>query len=84
MAYVYRTKGTCSSKITVELEGDVIRKVEFTGGCNGNAKGVSALVKGMKAQEVIERFKGLTCGFRQTSRPDQLSKALQEALDSKH
>lgn len=84
MAYVYRTKGTCSSKITVELEGDVIRKVEFTGGCNGNAKGVSALVKGMKAQEVIERFKGLTCGFRQTSCPDQLSKALQEALDSKH
>jgi uncharacterized protein (TIGR03905 family) len=80
MTYEYQTKGTCSRKIKVDLDGDIIQNVEFTGGCNGNTKGLSAIVKGMKAQDVIERFQGITCGFRQTSCPDQLAKALEQAL----
>lgn len=80
MIYEYQTKGTCSRKIKVDLDGDIIQSVEFTGGCNGNTKGLSAIVKGMKAQDVIERFQGITCGFRQTSCPDQLAKALEQAL----
>lgn len=80
MTYEYQTKGTCSRKIKVDLDGDIIQSVEFTGGCNGNTKGLSAIVKGMKAQDVIERFQGITCGFRQTSCPDQLAKALEQAL----
>ena len=80
MTYEYQTKGTCSRKIKVDVDGDIIQSVEFTGGCNGNTKGLSAIVKGMKAQDVIERFQGITCGFRQTSCPDQLAKALEQAL----
>lgn len=80
MMYVYRTKGTCSRQIKVELDGDTIEKVEFVGGCDGNLKGISSVVRGMKAQDVIDRFQGITCGFKPTSCPDQLSKALQEAL----
>ena len=80
MTYEYQTKGTCSRKIKVDLDGDIIQSVEFTGGCNGNTKGLSAIVKGMKAQDVIERFQGITCGFRQTSCPDQLATALEQAL----
>ena len=75
-----RDRGTCSRKLKVDLDGDIIQSVEFTGGCNGNTKGLSAIVKGMKAQDVIERFQGITCGFRQTSCPDQLAKALEQAL----
>ncbi len=82
MTYEYQTRGTCSRKIKVDLEGDIIREVEFTGGCNGNTKGLSAIVKGMKAQDVIDRFQGITCGFRKTSCPDQLAKALEQALAS--
>ncbi len=80
MQYVYQTKGTCSRQIIVELDGDVIRSVSFVGGCNGNTKGISSLVAGMKADEVIERCAGITCGPRPTSCPDQLSRALREAL----
>lgn len=80
MTYQYKTKGTCSRQIKVELNGDIIESVEFIGGCDGNLKGISSVVKGMKAQDVIARFEGITCGFKPTSCPDQLSKALQEAL----
>ena len=80
MTYEYQTRGTCSRKIKVDLEGDITQEVEFTGGCNGNTKGLSAIVKGMKAQDVIDRFQGITCGFRKTSCPDQLAKALAQAL----
>ena len=79
MAYVYTTKGTCSRKITVELDGETIRSVQFTGGCNGNTKGLSAWVAGMKVDEVIARCRGIRCGLRPTSCPDQLSHALEEA-----
>lgn len=78
MKYIYKTKGTCSKEIVIELEDDTIKNVEFFGGCNGNLKGISSIVKGMKVDDVIERFKGITCSNRPTSCPDQLSKALEE------
>lgn len=77
--YEYTTKGTCSRKITVELDGKTIRKVAFEGGCNGNLKGIAKLVEGMDIDFVIQRFAGNTCNNRTTSCPDQLAKALQEA-----
>lgn len=77
--YVYKTKGTCSKKITVELDGKTIRHVSFEGGCNGNLSGISKLVEGMDLDFVVGRFKGNTCGARPTSCPDQLARALEEA-----
>lgn len=82
MRYVYTTKGTCSRQIIVDLDGDTIKNVEFVGGCSGNTQGISAIVKGMKVNDVIEKFSGITCGPRPTSCPDQLSKALVEALEN--
>ena len=82
MRYVYKTKGTCSRQIIVDLDGDTIKNVEFVGGCSGNTQGISAIVKGMKVNDVIEKFSGITCGSRPTSCPDQLSKALVEALEN--
>ena len=82
MRYVYTTKGTCSRQIIVDLDGDTIKNVEFVGGCSGNTQGISAIVKGMKVNDVIEKFSGITCGSRPTSCPDQLSKALVEALEN--
>ena len=81
MKYSYRTKGTCSSAIQLELEDGVIRSVEFQGGCNGNLQGIAALVTGMKAQDAIARLRGIRCGFKPTSCPDQLSIALEQALE---
>lgn len=83
MEYVYKTKGTCSRQIILELEGDIVKSVKFVGGCNGNTKGISALVTGMKAQDVIARCEGITCGLKPTSCPDQLSCALRQALEQK-
>lgn len=78
----YLTQGTCSRMIHVELDDDdVIREVAFVGGCNGNTKGVSALVKGQKAQDVIGRVRGIRCGNRPTSCPDQLSLAIEQCLN---
>lgn len=79
MEYHYRTKGTCSREIILDLDGDIVKSVKFIGGCNGNTKGVSALVKGMKADDVISRLKGIRCGFKPTSCPDQLAIALLQA-----
>ncbi|MBR4696634.1 MAG: TIGR03905 family TSCPD domain-containing protein [Selenomonadaceae bacterium] len=78
-SYHYKTKGTCSRSIDVELDGKKIRHVSFEGGCNGNLKGISKLVEGMDIDTVIERFEGNTCNERPTSCPDQLAKALREA-----
>lgn len=72
----YKTSGTCSSMINVEVDGDIIKEVAFTGGCNGNLKGICSLVKGQKIDDVIERLQGIKCGFKETSCPDQLAKAL--------
>ena len=80
MTYSYRTKGVCSQKITFNLENGIVSDVSFYGGCNGNLKGIAKLVEGMKAEDVIERIKGTTCGFKRTSCPDQLATALEEAL----
>ena len=78
--YRYATRGVCSRAIELELEGDVIRSVRFEGGCSGNTQGVAALAVGMTAKDAIERLSGIRCGFKPTSCPDQLAKALQEAL----
>ena len=67
--------------IEIELDGDTIKDVVFTGGCNGNLSGISKLIKGMKAEEVIDKLEGTRCGFKDTSCPDQLSKALRQALN---
>ena len=77
---VYKTKGVCSQEIHFELDGDVIKQVEFIGGCSGNTQGVARLVEGMKASDAISRLEGIQCGFRPTSCPDQLAKALKLAL----
>jgi len=73
---VYKTQGTCSQEIHLEVEGGVVQSVEFIKGCPGNAKGVAALAKGRKVQEVIETLQGIKCGERATSCPDQLANAL--------
>ena len=72
----YKTQGVCSSLIDIEMNRDVIESVKFTGGCNGNLQGISALVKGMSAQDAINRLRGIRCGFKTTSCPDQLAQAL--------
>ena len=77
---IYKTKGTCSTSIDVELKDGVIDSVKFTGGCNGNLQGISALVKGMKPEDAISRLKGIRCGFKHTSCPDQLAHALEEMI----
>ena len=81
MKYEYRPSGVCSRAILVEMDGDVLKDVEFIGGCNGNLKGICRLVKGMKAEDVIERMEGTLCGFRNTSCPDQIAKNLKKALE---
>lgn len=73
----YQTKGTCSTSIDIEVENGIIQSVNFTGGCNGNLQGISSLVRGMKVNEAIDKLKGIRCGFRATSCPDQLAKALE-------
>ena len=78
MKYTYKTKGVCSSTINFEVEDDVIISLQFVGGCNGNLKGISSLCVGMKVQDVIERLEGIKCGFKSTSCPEQLAKALKE------
>lgn len=79
MTYTYKTFGTCSRKIDFDIDDNgCLRNVKFTGGCNGNLKGIGALVEGMKKDEVIERLKGINCNGKGTSCPDQLAKALEE------
>ncbi len=74
----YKTSGTCATLIDIETNGDIIESVAFTGGCNGNLQGISALVKGMKIEDAVTRLKGIRCGFKNTSCPDQLARALEE------
>ncbi len=75
---VYTPKGVCSRQIDIEVEGDTIMSVKFSGGCAGNTQGVAKLLVGMKVDEAIERLDGIKCGFKSTSCPDQLAKALSE------
>lgn len=79
MQYEYKTKGTCSQKIFFDVEDGKVHNVQFLGGCNGNLKGIGALVEGQKVDDVIARLEGIKCGMKSTSCPDQLAKALKEA-----
>lgn len=74
---IYKPKGVCSSSIDLEVDGDIIRSVKFTGGCHGNLQGISSLVEGMQVEDAISRLKGIRCGFKNTSCPDQLAQALE-------
>ena len=82
MEYRYEPEGVCSQEMIIDVDGDIIKKVTIQGGCAGNTVGVSRLVEGMKIDEAIKRLKGIPCGFRTTSCPDQLSIALEEAKKS--
>ena len=79
MEFNYKTKGTCSREIAFEIEDGKVKNVQFFGGCNGNLKGIAALVEGMDIDEVITRVEGIRCGSKVTSCPDQLAQALKEA-----
>ena len=80
MTYTYQPRGVCSRKMTVQLQDGIIRDVRVEGGCNGNLQGISRLVIGMPARDAIERMKGIRCGDKPSSGPDQLSIALEQAL----
>lgn len=82
MQYEYKTKGTCSQMIYFDIEDGKVHNVQFVGGCNGNLKGIGALVEGMNVDDVIERVEGIHCGMKSTSCPDQLAKALRQAKES--
>ena len=82
MTYTYKTSGTCSTQIDLELEDGIIQSVAFTGGGHGNLKGICSLVKDMPAKEAISKLQGIQCGGKPTSCPDQLSKALRLALEA--
>ena len=76
----YKTKGVCSQKIHFEIEDEKVKSVSVLGGCNGNTQGISRLVEGMDVHDAISRLEGITCGYKPTSCPDQLAKALKEAI----
>lgn len=80
MKYSYKTNGTCSREIFFEINDGKVVNVEFVGGCNGNLKGIASLVEGSDVEEVIKRLKGIRCGFKPTSCPDQLAKALETSI----
>ena len=80
MMYNYMTNGTCSRQIYLNIEDGILKDVEFVGGCHGNLQGVCALVKGMKCDDVVAKLEGIKCGFKQTSCPDQLTRAIKEAM----
>ena len=82
MRYSYKTSGTCSREIYFDIEEGKVKNVEYIGGCNGNLKGIGSLVEGMDVQDVISRLEGTTCGGKPTSCPDQLARALKEAIQA--
>lgn len=82
MSYIYKTKGTCSTQIKVELDGNIVKDVKFTGGCHGNLQAIPRLVEGMTVEEVERRISGIRCGMKNTSCGDQLAKALREAYEA--
>lgn len=82
MTYTYKPQGVCSRQMTVEIEDGLIQSVEVIGGCNGNLQGIASLVRGMRAEDAVERLSGIRCGFKDTSCPDQLAKAITKALEN--
>ena len=81
MEYIYKTENTCSSEIKVDIEGNVVRNIVFTGGCNGNLKAIPILVDGWTVEQIEEKCKGITCGRRPTSCADQLALAVRKAYE---
>ncbi|MBR3202401.1 MAG: TIGR03905 family TSCPD domain-containing protein [Solobacterium sp.] len=82
--FVYKPKGVCSSEMRFELNGETIESLTVTNGCNGNLKGIAALVKGRNVNDVIAALDGIKCGFKQTSCPDQIAKGLRQYLEQAH
>ena len=80
--YQYKTKGTCSQMIDIDVEDNKVKNTQFIGGCNGNLKGIAALVEGMPVEEAISRLEGIKCGMKSTSCPDQLAQALKAAKNN--
>ena len=80
MKHTYKTNGTCSQYISFNIEDGKVKNVEFVGGCNGNLQGISRLAEGKDPKELIKCLKGIKCGFKPTSCPDQLAKALEQAI----
>lgn len=81
--FTYATKGVCSKEITFDIVNNVVKNVKFTGGCSGNLQGIGKLVEGMNAIEAIKRLRGIECGEKGTSCPDQLSRAIEKCLNEK-
>ena len=81
MNYTYKPKGVCSRQMNLELENGKIKSVQIIGGCDGNLKGISRLVEGMTVEDAVSRIKGIRCGYKETSCPDQLAQALTAALE---
>lgn len=81
MEYIYKTNGTCSTQIKLDIQDNIVTDVVFTGGCNGNLKAIPALVNGMTVEQIEEKLSGITCGYKQTSCGDQLAKACRAAYE---
>lgn len=81
MTYKHDNKGTCSAQVQFDIELGKIHNVKFNGGCNGNLSGIGALIEGMDAFEAMKKLKGIRCGYKTTSCPDQLSRAIEEVLE---
>ena len=82
MSYIYKTKGTCSTEIELDLDGNIVRNVKFTGGCNGNLQAIPKLGAGLTVEQGEEKIGGIKCGFKNTSCGDQLAKACREAYEA--
>lgn len=81
MEMKFQPQGVCAKQIVIDVDNGIVNSVKFVGGCSGNTQGVAALAKGMQVTEVIERLQGIRCGFKQTSCPDQLAKALSQIVE---
>ena len=81
MTYTFIPRGVCARKITFDIENNTVKNIRFSGGCSGNTQGVSALAEGMSVEDVISKLSGIRCGFKETSCPDQLAKAVKEAVE---
>lgn len=84
MTHSYKTKGTCSTQIDFDLNGDIVSNVQFIGGCNGNLQGISSLVDGLTVEQIESKLKSIRCGFKQTSCPDQLAAAVRQAYNEEN
>ena len=81
MEYRYKTEGVCSRELVFDIDGDIVKSVKVIGGCPGNTVGISKLVEGMKIKDIIKKLKGIQCGYRGTSCPDQIAEALEKYIN---